>query len=159
MSDELKRELAIEGQLRRARKEAASLTRRADWEKADKIEIDHAKERKLAEKKYHRDYDKRLTMAAKHLAKRYGENWNRLKQRKDPRLRRLTCHITANSKREVEGDHRRRMTTFKEREAAALFDLIQSTRDRENGPQPSEPPKRITFQRDDLHRVGPTRTR
>ena len=81
MSDELKRELAIEGQLRRARKEAASLTRQADWEKADKIESDHAKERKLAEKKYHRDHDKRLTMAAKHLAKRYGKDWDHLKHR------------------------------------------------------------------------------
>lgn len=159
MSDELKRELVVEGQLRRARKEAASLTRQADWEKADKIENDHAKERRVAEKKYHRDYDKRLIMAAKHLAKRHGEDWDRLKRRKDPHSRHLARYITAKSKREVEHDHRRRITTLKEREATSLFDLIQSTRDRENGPQPSEPPKRITDQRDESNRVGPYRKR
>lgn len=159
MGSLIKRELVADQALLSLRKEASMLTRRVDWEKAVSIEGRYQKERRKLERVCHRDYEKRFEMAATHLAKSFGENWHTLRCRKGPRSVYLTRHVTAKSKLEVVKDHRRRLTVLKEREAAELGDLIQSARDRENGPQPSELPKRLTDQREDRHRSGPNRDR
>ena len=154
-----KRELVADQVLMTLRKEAGALTRRADWEKAVEIEGRYQKERRKTERGYHRDYDKRFEMAAAQLAKGFGEDWSKLKRGRDQRSVRRTRHITVKAKIVVEHDHRRRMTVLKEREATELDDLIQSARDRDNGPQPTQAPKRITDQRDAQNRLGPTRYR
>jgi hypothetical protein len=157
MESLIKRELIADQALLTLRKEAGVLTRRADWEKAVEIEGRYQKKRRKTERIFHRDYDKRFEMAARHLAKVFGKDWAKLQRQKDPRTVRLVRHISARSKLDVEHDHRRRLTVLKEREAGELGDLIQSARDRENSPQPSVLPKRITDQCDDRHRLGPNR--
>lgn len=141
------------------RKDAALLPRIGDFEKQQNIKRSFANEEKRLIRTYERDFDKRMDMAARHLARKHSLDLKKVKKQRTPRDRGMFRKLMRYARREVDGDHRRRMTRHYSNEAKELRALLEAARDRENGPQPSEPPKRITDQRDDLHRVGPTRDR
>ncbi|MCF6272997.1 MAG: hypothetical protein L3J37_07375, partial [Rhodobacteraceae bacterium] len=127
------------------------LTRVADLEKLKHINDQATREINIQTRKYHRDYERRFEMACKHIARKRGERFDKLKRRADPRSQQLTKLICKAAHDDVENDHRRRLSAIRVRQAKELRDLVEVARDREAGPQA---PKLLTDRR-----KGPERQR
>jgi leucyl aminopeptidase len=131
-----------------ARAQSAKLTRPVDVEKREEITKQFDKERKTQARKFDRDKSTRLWMAARKFAKDRGEDFDRLRKRKNPSSNAKARRIARMAKRAVAQDHDRRMSQIDLREAKQLNALVETARDRVNGPQSSQPQKRLTDQRD-----------
>ena len=140
--DRLQTEIALEA----ARRDAAKLTRTADWEKRMEIEARYRRERNRINRAHHRDRPKRLTWVKQSLAKRHDLNLNRIEAARTPHDKALKAKLTRRAEAEVDKDHARRLAHCDERETEELNDLVETARDRKAGPQPSTPQKRITDQ-------------
>ncbi|MEM7522449.1 MAG: hypothetical protein AAF360_01555 [Pseudomonadota bacterium] len=159
MSNRYLDDLSAELHLRDVREEADGLTRSVDWEKRQIVERAFAKERKQQMAIFERDRRSRLRMAAAAICDRRSIDHARLLKRKDPKSKALAKKVERAAWSAVEADHDRRMTQIDRREAKALNELVATARDRENGPQPSAPPKQLTDQRSALDRLSITRSR
>ena len=141
------------------RRDARALTRTADWENQLEIAARLDKERNRQERIFTRDKDKRIEMATRRIAERNGFDLAALRRRSDARSAHLKMRLHAHAVRDVDRDHIRRIGQINRSEAKELQALIDAVRDRENGPQPSHAPKRLTDQRNAPDRLPFNRSR
>jgi len=157
--EDLLKSLEHELALADARKKSSLLTRPVEQEKREAILDQNAKDRKTQIVLFKRDRSKRLWMAARKIAADHGEDFDRLTKRKDAPSRARARRVGNLSRKAVTEDHDRRIGQIDNRTTKALLDLVQTARDREAGPQPSAPPKRLTDQRDAPDRLPFNRSR
>lgn len=153
--DPLENELALID----ARAQSSKLTRPVDIEKREIVTQQFAKERQRQARLFDRSKSKRLWMAARKIALDQGEDFDRLRKRKDDASQAKARRIARLAQLDVAEDHTRRMAQIDQREAGALNSLVDTARDRENGPQPSHAPKRLTDQRNAPDRLPFNRSR
>lgn len=157
MPEDQLRHLGAEVDVEYWQKEALNLTRIADWEKLRSINTQYDREIKTQNRKYQRDYERRIKMACEHIASLRDEKFDKLQRRKDPRSQQLTKMIGKAGERDVETDHHRRLSAIRERHAMELRDLVETARDRDAGPEGAQ--KLLTDGRDNPDRPSFSRKR
>ena len=145
--DDLTKQLAAEYDLANLRRAAERFSRYQDREKALQINARYTKAEKEQVRAYEHDYERRVDMAARQIAKERGFDLDTLKKARDPQSKRRAYQLRGLGHRDVQNDHLRRIAVLRNREAKELGDLVQTVRLRETTLTIAEKPKQITDQR------------
>ncbi|MCF6317104.1 MAG: hypothetical protein L3J30_12665 [Marinosulfonomonas sp.] len=141
------------------RQRAKSLTRPADWEKANEITMRYAFEANKQGKLYKHDYKIRVEKALQVRIDKAGVKDRTLKHRLFGSDNFDKSALTRQAHRDVQHDHSRRMSQLEARETQELDVLVSTAEQRDATKQELRAKTRDDFQRATDRRAGPERRR
>lgn len=139
------------------RQRAKSLTRPADWEKANEITKRYARESNKQEKLYKRDYKTRVEKALEARINKAGAKDRTFKHRLFGSDNFDKSALTRQAHRDVQHDHSRRISQLASRETQELNVLVSTVEQRDASKQQLRETIRDDFQRATDRRSRPDR--
>lgn len=135
MYSETTNDMGCEFEVVRMRREASSLTRPADVERAKAIQKKYDKEVRVQEKKYALEKDTRVAKRLKVLIDKAGDRSRHLAPRFFGTDKFNEEVLTRRALRDVEFDHQRRIASIRQREVKELGEFLKTVQQRDEQKQ------------------------